>query len=147
MFALPTPTPLCKMTLFPPDHSLRPRLSATQCRKIASRCEHFLGGYFRPSPYPRPNGLDASQYPCEYIDGVAYFCAGNGPGVPSPTGCASSGTEGCISWPCWMISACASPSSGAEPSGGSGSSGSASAPGSGASSAPNKPSLLHIAAC
>jgi hypothetical protein len=46
--------PLCKMTLFPPDRSPRPRLSTTQCRKIASRCEHFFGGTsVRPLIFPR----------------------------------------------------------------------------------------------
>ena len=52
-----------------------------------------------------PSGLDASPDPCDNINGIPTYCAGNGPGVPAPSNnnCAAQGTEGCIAWPCLLV--------------------------------------------
>jgi RHS repeat-associated protein len=84
-----------------------------------------------PTSLIDPSGLDTTQPVQCGTDaaGNPTFCMTtvNGPAQPGNwCGGAAWGTEGCIAWPCWMISACASQPSGPDPSGGAGSSGSGS---------------------
>ncbi len=77
-----------------------------------------------PSSLVDPSGLDTTQpVACGTgSDGLPLYCITT---TNNPPGCVSSGTQGCIPLPCWMIWGCGSQTSGPEPSGGGGSSGTA----------------------
>ena len=142
------------------EHAQFRNYASTQGRWLAP--DSYMGSYDLSNPQSMNRYAYVLNNPLSLVDPTGLDCGdsngtdigdvggtgievggGCNPPDPAPSqpgnwcGGASWGTQGCIQWPCWMISACASQPSGPGPSGGGGSSGAATAASPGSSSAPS----------